>query len=105
MTFFSDNGLYTWTNRHIDFLEIAKRLDRFLFLQSWNLLRFSFKSEILPFVGSDHFLVELLISKNNILQGLNRASYFKFEHMSFGHHYFIMLLKQWWINAPTYRDP
>ena len=101
---FPYNGLYTWTNRRIGFLEIAERLDRFLFSQSWNLLSFSLKSEILPFAISDHFPVQLLISKN-ISQRLNQASSFKFEHMCYKHPDFIMLLKYWWINAPTFRDP
>ena len=90
---FLENGLYTWTNQHIGFLEIAERLDRFLFSQSWKLLSFSFKSEILPFAVLDHFPVQLLISKNNISQCPNRVSSFKFEHMSFRHPDFIMLLK------------
>ena len=90
---FLDNGLYTWTNRRIGFLEIAERLDRFLFSQSWKLLSFSFKSEILPFSIPDHFPVQLLISKNNISQRLNRASSFRFEHMLFRYPNFIMILK------------
>ena len=49
------NGLYTWTNRRIGFLEIVERLDRFLFSQSWKLLIFSFKSKILPFSISRSF--------------------------------------------------
>ena len=60
---FPNNGLYTWTNRHIGFLEIAKRLDRFLFSQSWKLLSFNFKSEILPYYK---ILIGLVLLSVNI---------------------------------------
>ena len=48
-------GECTWTNRREGFVNIAKKLDRFLVAGNWAETDWSCSAEILPFQGSDHF--------------------------------------------------
>lgn len=94
-----NNGLFTWTNMRKNFSQIAERLDRFLLSCNWFDSDIEFFSSILPLSWSNHFLVSLSVLKDRSTHKLP----FKFEPMWFKDPSFLLLLRQWWGEAPFVR--
>jgi hypothetical protein len=59
------SGQFMWTNRCKGFCCIAEKLDQFLFKGDLSDLLLSFERNILPILGSNHFLVLLEILGEN----------------------------------------
>ncbi|XP_059064795.1 uncharacterized protein LOC131066016 [Cryptomeria japonica] len=62
-------GNFTWTNRRRGFSNITEKLDRFFLVGDWNLAPVDplvFEAEVLAISGSDHFLVSLVVQKDEI---------------------------------------
>ena len=50
----TENGLFTWSNKRAEPMQVASRLDRFLISDNAVHLGGEFTASILPYSGSDH---------------------------------------------------
>ncbi|XP_059070348.1 uncharacterized protein LOC131860020 [Cryptomeria japonica] len=89
------NGKLTWTNRRKDFTSIAQKHDYFFVFGNWNNELFMYEAEILPYIGSDHFLVLLRIK----LEDPKGGSPFKFEDMWLRDPSLKELVHKWWMET------
>lgn len=55
------NGIHTWNNRRGGLNQIASRLDRFLISEQVKNRDIFFEAMILPWMGSEHWLIKLEI--------------------------------------------
>ncbi|XP_057861890.1 uncharacterized protein LOC131070400 [Cryptomeria japonica] len=95
MDIYIENGIYTWTNRRRDFLNISERLDRFPISPVWIQDDFSVRAKFLPCSISNHFPIELHIDGHFH----NIKTCFKFESMWWKDHNLISQLELWWREA------
>lgn len=86
------NGVYTWNNRRKDFSYIAEILDRFFFKGDLSSLEREINAEILPMMGSDHFLIKIEIKEPS----KPSRNLFKCEKMWFIDKNFMNNIKNWW---------
>ena len=84
-----NNGIFTWTNKRSGFANIAAHLDRFLLSKDWKLTCLDISSEILTFLGSDHFPISLNLNCNSNCSDQHFHSSFKFESMWLRHPNFL----------------
>lgn len=68
-------GKFTQTNKRKGFTTITDKLDRFLLFGNWLEEGDQCVASILPFNGSDHFLIQIVFT----LENYNGGSPFKFE--------------------------
>lgn len=89
-------GYFTWTNRRSGFLNISKRLDRFLIVGDWSESHWNCVAEILPIKGSYHYPICLRIQDDSATERCP----FKFEAMWLRDSNIKNLVEQWWHHIP-----
>lgn len=88
----TNNGMCTWNNKRGGDSQVASKLDRFMISEELLLLDKEIIADILPFVGSDHWPIQMEIKGI----GTPRNKPFKFENMWLSHPYFINNIGKWW---------
>eukprot|EP00253_Pinus_taeda_P004501 PITA_04501 len=88
----TNNGLFTWNNKRGGGSHVASKLDRFIISEDLMLIGQEIIVRVLPFGGSDHFLVQMEI------QGIGtpRNRPFRFENIWLSHPEFISNIEKWW---------
>lgn len=86
------NGLCTWNNKRGGDSQVASKLDRFMISEDLINLDKEIIVGILPFVGSDHWPVQMEIK----VIGTPRNRPFRFENIWFSHPDFISNIGKWW---------
>jgi len=71
---------------------VASKLDRFIITDGHILTGLDLSATILPFGGSDHWLVQL----EGSFRGTPRNRLFRFENISLTHPNFIRNIEKWW---------
>eukprot|EP00253_Pinus_taeda_P032535 PITA_32535 len=86
------NGLFTWNNKRGRESQVATKLDRFIIAEDLMFIDKEMIVRILPFGGSDHWLVQLEI------QGIGtpKIGPFRFENIWPTHPDFIINITKWW---------
>lgn len=83
---------FTWNNRRLGFSNIEEKIDRFFVTGSLTNFPYTLEASILPFSGSDHFLIQLSILGDS---GPRRCP-FKFKQMWLKDYNILRLLEEWW---------
>lgn len=90
---YSSNGLFRWNNKIGCEAQAASKLDRFMISKELMFLNSEITARVLPFGGSDHWLIQLEI--NGIDSPRNRP--FRFENIWLSHPDFIRNIEKWWV--------
>ena len=88
-----NKGLFTWNNKRGGEAHVASMLDKFIILKDLMLIYQEVIVRVLPFGGSDHWLV--LLEMKGI--GIPRNRPFKFENIWLTHPKFIRNIEKWWL--------
>eukprot|EP00253_Pinus_taeda_P034910 PITA_34910 len=88
----SSNGLFTWNNKRGGESLVASELDRFIITEDLMLNNKEMAESILPFGGSDHWLVQLEVKGI----GTPRNRPFRLENIWLSHPDFINKISGWW---------
>ena len=85
----TNDVLFTWKNKRGGDSQVASKLDRFMISEDFMLIDKEIITRVLPFGGSDHWLVQMEIQ--GICTPRNRP--FRFENIWLSHPEFIKTLK------------
>eukprot|EP00253_Pinus_taeda_P010151 PITA_10151 len=88
-----NKGIFTWNNKRGGETHIASKLDRFIISEDLMLTDQEVIVRVLPFGGSDHWLVQLEIKGI----GIPRNKPFRFENIWLNHPDFISNIEKWWL--------
>eukprot|EP00253_Pinus_taeda_P031662 PITA_31662 len=88
----SSNDLFTWNNKRGGQSLVASKLNRFIISEDLMLNNKEMVASILPFGGSDHWLVQLEVKGI----GTPKNNPFRFENIWLNHPDFINNISSWW---------
>lgn len=86
------NGLFTWNNKRGGNSQVASKLDKCLISEDLMFTNSEIVVSVLPFGGSDHWLIQLEI------KGIDapKKKPFIFENIWLSHPEFISNIEEWW---------